>query len=128
MATGDFFSDADMAELRAVATDAMGGSAVIRRQQLTPDGMAGFTEAYVAVGTVACHVWDAKRTHESIVGARIISQSMWYVSVPHDTDVRETDLIDVSSVTYQVTGVPSVVTWKAELRVEAVTHNREQRA
>lgn len=130
MAAGDFFTDADMAELRAVASSAQASTAIIRRQSNTADGMGGFTQSRVAVGTVPCHVYAANQGQgrERVSGGQVISKAEWIVGVPFGTDVTETDWIDVSDTTYLVEGIDSGTTWAAELKCMTTTLNREQRA
>jgi len=124
----DFFSATDLTELRGVATSAMSGTLVIKRPVRTPDGMGGFTEAYTAVGTVACHIWRTKEANERMAGAMVQSVAEWYIGVPYGTDIREIDYGEYNgTTTYQIVHVPKDTTWQAQLRCEAMTLNREVR-
>ena len=124
----DFFSTTDLTELRAAANSAMSGTLVIKRPVRTPDGMAGFTEAYVAVGTVACHIWRTKEASEMVAGAMVQSKAEWYVAVPVGTDIREIDYGVYNGITtYQIVDVPKDTTWQAHLQCGAMTLNRELR-
>lgn len=80
-------------------------TAVIYRTTYVSDGQGGGTAAPSAVGTVACRVSPATQGQEAVSGERLTALADVYISVPALTDVRETDSVVVSSVTYQVTSV-----------------------
>lgn len=125
----DFFSTADLTELRGVATSAMSGTLIIKRPVRSADGMGGFSEAYTAVGTVACHIWRTRVANEITAGAMVQSRAEWYIGVPFGTDIREIDYGEYNgTTTYQIVHVPKDTTWQAQLRCEAVTLNRELRS
>jgi hypothetical protein len=126
--SGDFFSAADLVELRAVALSAMAGTLVIKRPTRSADGMGGFSESYVAMGTVACHIWPARYSNEQVAGAQVQSIANWRVAVPVGTDIREIDYGQYNgTATYQIIAVPKDVTWAAHIECDAVTYNRELR-
>lgn len=125
---GEFFSDADMAELQTVAESAMSGTLVIKRPVRTSDGMGGYTEVYTPVGTVPCHIWRTREANEIVSGAMVQSKADWYVAVPVGTDIREIDYGEYNGITtYQIIHVPLDVTWNPHIRCEAITLNRELR-
>lgn len=125
----DFFSAADLTELRAVADSAMAGTLVIKRQTNALDGMGGFTDTYVAVGTVTAHVWRTKEANEMVAGAMVQSKVEWNIAVPFNTDIREIDYGEYNgTVTLQIVSVEKPTTWQAHLKCGAITLNRELRS
>jgi len=123
----DFFSAADLTELRAVADSAMAGTLVIRRQARSSNGMGGFSTTYPAVGTVICHIWPTRQPDEVVSGARVVSRAEWNLGVPFGTDIRETtDWGEYNgTVTLQIVSVQKPVTWQAQIMCQAITVNRE---
>lgn len=123
----DFFSAADLVELREAAESAMAGTLVIRRQVRASNGMGGYSTTYPAVGTVTCHIWRTKEANEVVTGAMVRSKAEWFVGVPYGTDIRETtDWGEVNgTVTMQIVHVQQATTWQAQTLCEAITYNRE---
>jgi len=120
----------ELSAMREVEESAMPSTGIIKRRALTPDGMGGFTEAWAAVGTVPCDVWqinkrgDREKTTE---GGQTISKADWFITAPYDTNLLAADRIDIDSRTFEITFVPNDSSWLTALRAEAVTHNEEQR-
>lgn len=122
-------SAAELTAMRVVEESAQSSTAIIKRRGLTPDGMGGNNEAWSAVGTVTCDVWQINKRgdREAVTGAQAASKGDWYITVPSDTTIYATDRIDVDSRTFEVTWVPNTQSWSTALRVEATTFNEERR-
>lgn len=124
----DFFSAADLTELRTVAQSAMAGTLIIKRQTRSGDGMGGFSTTYPAVGTVTAHVWRTREADERVTGGMVQSKVEWNVAVPFGTDIREIDYAEYNGLTtLQIVHVEKPTTWQAQVMCGAVTYNRELR-
>lgn len=121
---------AELTAMREVEESGMASTGVIKRRTLTADGMGGYIEAWVAIGTVPCDVWQINKRGErekTTEGAQPISKADWFITAPYDTDLLGTDRMDISNRTFEITFVPNDSSWLTALRAEAVTHNEEQR-
>lgn len=107
----------DLASMRATAERALPGTAVIQWGTLTSDGGGGWTEGFVASGTVACRVAPISGS-EREVGDRVSAESQYVITLPAETSVETDDRIVVSGVTYNVTAVRDR-SWEVTRRVEA---------
>ena len=113
-----------------VEESAMSSTGIIKRYSLTPDGMGGFTQAWSAIGTVTCDVWQINQRGERervTSGAQPISKADWFITLPYDTGLLAKDRIEIDNRTFEITFVPNDSSWLTALRAEAVTHNEEQR-
>ena len=116
--------------MREVEESAMSSTGIIKRYQLTPDGMGGYTQIWSAIGTVTCDVWQINQRGERervTSGAQPISKADWFITVPYNTDLLAKDRIEINDRTFEITFVPNDSSWLTALRAEAVTHNEEQR-
>lgn len=123
-------SAAELSAMREIEESAFSSTGVIKRRTLTADGTGGYTEAWAAVGTVDCDVWQINQRGErerTTEGAQPISKADWFITVPYNTDLQAKDRVDVDNRTFEVTFVPNDSSWLTALRAEAVTYNEEQR-
>lgn len=120
---------AELAAMRTVEESAMSSTAIIQRYTLTSDGMGGYSEAWAAVGTVACDLWQINQTssRERVTGGQPTQMAGWYITVPYDTTITAKDRIAISGRTFEVTFVPNNASWLTAMRVEARTLNEETR-
>ncbi len=101
------FSADELAELRStLEAELLAGTAVIQRKTNTRDSSGGWSEAWAAVGTVACRVspMDLPAT-ERLIADRLTLTAPWSITVPALTDVTVQDRLVVDSHTYEVTRV-----------------------
>jgi len=123
-------SAAELSAMREIEESAMSSTGIIKRRTLAADGMGGYTEAWAAVGTVDCDVWQINQRGErerTTEGAQPISKADWFITCPYNTDLQAKDRVDVDNRTFEVTFVPNDSSWLTALRAEAVTYNEEQR-
>lgn len=121
---------AELTAMREVEECAMSSTGIVKRYSLTPDGMGGFTQAWAAIGTVPCDVWQINQRGErekTANGAQPISKADWFITLPYNTDLLAKDRIEINDRTFEITFVPNDSSWLTALRAEAVTHNEEQR-
>lgn len=111
---------AELAEMRSVQVLAQASTCVITRRTLASDGMGGFTETWVAAGTVSGRVWPAQESGaERLIADRITEADAWIITLPHGTDVVAKDRIVESSRTFEVISAIAH-TWETARRVVAV--------
>lgn len=120
---------AELTAMQVVEESVQSSTAVIERYSLTADGMGGYSEAWSAVGTVTCDLWQVTRTDREKAGngAQPIARGDWYITIPYDADVQAQDRITVDSRTFEVTFVPNSNSWLTALRCEAKSYNEEYR-
>lgn len=59
---------AELTAMQVVEESVQSSTAVIERYSLTADGMGGYSEAWSAVGTVTCDLWQVTRTDREKAG------------------------------------------------------------
>lgn len=107
---------AELERMRAVAEQALPGTAVIQAGTLVSDGGGGHTQTFVASGTVACRVAPVNGV-ENERGDRISADSQYVITLPAETTVETDDQLVVAGVTYNVTAVRDR-SWEVTRRVE----------
>jgi SPP1 family predicted phage head-tail adaptor len=110
-------SSAQLTRMRAVASRALPGTAVIQGGSLTTDGGGGWTEGFTASGTVACRVAPISGI-EREQGDRISADAQYVITLPAATSIETDDRIVIAGVTYDVTAVRDR-SWEVTRRVEA---------
>lgn len=121
---------AELAGMRKAQEQFMPGTAVIERAVLAPDGMGGYVEGWLAVGTVPARLYpqDRRAVAESVGGAQVLSVTRWFVTMPFATDVHASDRLHISGRTYEVQEVNNGEMYQTAVRCEVVSHNEESRA
>src|SRR5262249_1340871 len=82
-------------------------TATILRRTLVDDGNGGQETTYANAGTTACRISFAGSKSELTlkdrqIGGRITPQQEWIVTLGHDSDVLETDRLEINGSTYEV--------------------------
>jgi len=99
----------EITNMQNVVASSLLGTAVIYRQQLTSDGIGGYTETFAAHGTVAARLGrlapDQFGGQQLVVGGQIVEISSCVFSLPAFTDITETDRLEYAGVTYEVVDV-----------------------
>lgn len=115
--------------MRDVQERAMPGTVVIERYALTADGMGGYAEAWTAVGTVTGRVYPMVRRgmSETINGGQVISESMWFATLPTGTVIDARDRIVYEGRSWEVVRVNNDEMWQTAVRCELQAHNEERR-
>lgn len=84
----------------------------------TPDGEGGVTVSRATAGTsIACRL-DVKQGREQVTGGAIQPYISYAMSLPYNTTVGLTNIIEHNSVDYQVKSVNLSQSWKAVVRVD----------
>lgn len=109
-------STTDLTSMRAVAEQALPGTAVINSGTLTSDGGGGYSEAFTASGTVACRVAPVTGSEREL-GDRIAADAEYVITLPAETSVETDDRIVTGGVTYNVVAVRDR-SWEITRRVE----------
>jgi hypothetical protein len=110
--------NAELVQARAVANKFLQGTAVVLTQSLAADGQGGFTDTYVASGTVAARLaYERLRGGEAPAAGRLIEMGNWVLTVPAGTSVGETDRVRFDSVVYEVTEVLTMTPVEVSRRV-----------
>lgn len=108
-------SSAQLTAMRAVQADTFDLSAAITRRAVSQPTTGRTSQTPSTVATVACRVAPGKASdRERIEAGRVVSGTIWRVTVPATTDVRIDDALMVSGRTFEVVAV-----WGAESRETA---------
>ena len=84
----------------------------------SPDGEGGVTQARGTSGTsIACRL-DVVQGREQLSGGAIQPYTRHMLSLPYDTTVAASNIIEHNSVDYAVKSVNLGQSWKAVVRVE----------
>lgn len=120
---------ADLAYMRTTQEQAMPGSVVIERYTLTNDGMGGHSETWPAVGTVIGRVYPMVRrgADETIAGAQVISETLWFATVPVGTVIDARDRVVYEGRSWEVVRVNNDEMWQTAVRCELKAYNEERR-
>jgi hypothetical protein len=119
---------ADLLYMQGVELEAMASTGTIYRLSYSTTPLGNQDEVWVSQGTVPCDVWaiGAGDVEKPSSGEQV-AKSEYYISVPVSTNILAADIIDISSITYQITFVPKSQTWQTNIRLEAVNYNNELR-
>lgn len=110
---------ADLAAMRDTCEDTFDSTAVIKGGTVTGDSGGGGTTAWVARGTVDCHLSPLPLGgSENEYADRIVAQERWTITFPAETDVTTDDRIVIGSTSYEVLTVRAPRTWELTRRVE----------
>ncbi|HPV11713.1 MAG TPA: head-tail adaptor protein [Verrucomicrobiota bacterium] len=108
----------ELAALRATQEAALPDTAAIRRITRTSDGAGGHTESEATVTTVACRMAQIGNGSERLIAERLSLAESVVVTMPYGTDVRLTDRLLISGVTWEVVAILER-SWSTALRVIA---------
>ena len=97
---------------------ALPDTAAIRRITRTSDGAGGHTESEATVTTVACRMAQIGNGSERLIAERLSLAESVVVTMPYGTDVRLTDRLLISGVTWEVVAILER-SWSTALRVIA---------
>lgn len=114
-------NDAEIVQMRAVAEEALDGTAVIQSRTYSSDGGGGGTTVWTASGTVDCAIAPilSLGEDERITGSKITAGSDWIITLPAETTVSTESRVVVSERTFEVTALRAPRTWELTRRVEA---------
>ncbi len=107
----------ELAAIHAEVAHILPDSCIIARLTETSDSQGGFTQAWAAVGTVDCRL-VAKSGNQRSTAEQIATTGAYTLTVPHDTDIRESDRATIDSVVYRVLFVDDVKDWKTAIRCD----------
>ncbi len=110
----------ELASIRADVASVLPDTCVISRLAEVSDGQGGQTQAWAAIGTVACRfVANSGNVRAASQAAGQASQVGAYtLTVPHNTDIQFDDRATVDLEVYRVVFVSDVTDWRAAIRVD----------
>lgn len=120
-------SAAELNSIISVENDWLTGTAIIyRKGTATPDGIGGYSDSYAAVGTVSCDLWEnSGRDYENAVSAnQDLSLKEWFITVPYNTDILESDIVTIDSKAFDIMSVPLKQSLNTALRCRALSRNQ----
>jgi len=104
-------SNTQLDSMRSTVDSALPDTAVITRKVRTDDGAGGATNAWTAVGTVACRL-SPLSGDEALLGGRVHGKESNVVTMPYSADLREVDRVTISGAVYEVSSVHSPRSWE----------------
>jgi len=118
---------AELSSMRDVQELAHPGTAHIQRATLTSDGMGGYTEAWVNVGTVSARWGVNPQGREPVTGDQLVSSNDWTISIPYNSAVQAKDrIVQVgSNKIFEVTFVPNGQSYQTAIYLQATMLNEE---
>lgn len=118
-------SSSELTSIRNLEETWMASTAVIWRDTLSDDGIGGKTQTPVAIGTVSCDLWEVVSEGEesSFNANQDIAVNEWFITVPYDTDITESDYIIIDSQTFDIEFVPKNQSLNTALRCRARSRN-----
>lgn len=121
---------AELIELRATQESILPGSAVIQRFTNVSDGMGGYDQTWANVGTVRARLYP--QTVRSMAenangGAQMISETRWFVTMPHGTNVTAKDRLLIDNRTFEIYQVNNSESFQTAVRCEVYAFNEEKR-
>lgn len=102
----DAYGSSDLldADASAALAPLLTGSGQVQRATRPRDAAGGWSDAWAATATVACHVWASQaQAFERSPEGRVEAAQTWYAAVPVATDVTPKDRFVTGGVTFEVT-------------------------
>lgn len=97
-------TEGELEAMRATASEALDGSAVVRTQTFVSDGGGGGTTVWTAAGTFACRIAPLSGSDE-LAGERVTSGSEVLITLPAETAVDHNAQIVSGGGTFAVIAV-----------------------
>lgn len=121
---------AELADLRETQESILPGSAIIQRFTNVSDGMGNFDQTWANVGTVRARLYP--QTVRSMAenangGAQMISETRWFVTMPHGTNVTAKDRLLIDNRTFEIYQVNNSESFQTAVRCEVYAFNEEKR-
>lgn len=108
-----------VAEMRAVADEALPSRCDIQRRTRVSDNGGGYTDQWFnQASSVPCRVAPAGGGESAATASRVVDETTHFVTLPAETDVTEADQIVTEDATYEVTAVRRRGPWEVSRRVE----------
>jgi hypothetical protein len=108
----------EKAGIAADLLEMLPSSAQVRRASNTSDSLGGRSQAWSTVATVACRISpNSMNAAEGDISDKILNSEPYRIAFPVGTDVRVSDRILISGVTYSVEGVRDA----RDIEIELVT-------
>lgn len=108
---------ADLAYMRSAINELLPDTCNICTITHTPNGMGGCTDTRATIGTaIACRL-DMQSGREPTVGGAVQQFTGYTLSLPYDTTIGITNLVEINSADYSVTSINDGQSWIAVKRV-----------
>lgn len=110
----------EIAQMQSVCETTFDSTCVVQGGTITGDTGGGGTLAWVASGTVDCHLspFPARGEREGVTGGRISKDADWILTIPADTNITQASRVVVDGTAYEVEAVRAPRTWELTRRVE----------
>jgi len=109
----------DLDKIREEQKKFMSETVYIQRLTRTSDGAGGWTEAWQTVATTKGRLTPGRSADEVERGGMVAAYGEFVVTLPHDTELRQDDRLQVNSTQYEVKAI-SDRSEKTALRVIVV--------
>lgn len=109
-------TNAEIAGMREAQEQALPETCTRSRYPLVSNGAGGYTKGAAETITLACRVSSRGMPDEYLRQSVATGRHMMMVTVPQGSDVRHTDELLVSGVTYRVIGFDSAGEWETAMR------------
>lgn len=106
----------EIAAMRATQESALPETCTRTRYPLISNGAGGYTKGVADTITLACRVSSRGAPAEYLRQSAATGRRVMMVTVPQGSDVRHTDELLVSGVTYRVIGFDSAGEWETAMR------------
>ena len=118
MASG--LTEAELDRMRStVQNTVLPGTAIILGQSKVSDGMGGYTNSYVASGTIAARLdYKGGEGDESDISGRLAEHKDYILTIPNGTTIEETGRVEFDGAQYEVRSVLVRGPWDLCERVE----------
>ena len=107
---------AEIAAMRVTQESALPETCTRSRYPLVSNGAGGYTKAAAETITLDCRVSSRGMPDEYLRQSVATGRHLMMVTVPQGSDVRHTDELTVSGVTYRIIGFASVGDWETAMR------------
>ncbi len=110
-------SASELADIRSATETLFPQSCIISALTEVSDGQGGYTQSWVASGTVDCRL-IAKAGGERMLAGQIAATGSYMLTVPHDAAISVDNRATIDGVNYRVLFIDNVKTWRAAIRCD----------
>lgn len=102
--------------MKAVQDSNLPETAYIQALTKTSDGEGGYTEAWTTITTTTARIGEPKGELEHEIAGKLGVGMVYVITLPSDTEVLDTDQIQINSINYHVHWTNANKTQKTALR------------
>ena len=119
---------ADLTWMRETQASAMpNGTVIVSRMGTVADGMGGFNESWLPVGTALGRIYsmNSRAFAEQEAGGQLTSTTRWYATLETGTDVTARDNLAANGRKWLVVSVNNDQDWQTAVRCELQSLNED---